>query len=122
MKIRDNISKHRLSAISVISIVMMVLLSSCFDDDFNNAIKWELFPYQVMVPANNVPEPRNGGLITSVADNTTVNLNWTLALDEETDQADLEYIVYLSDSNNINTPDEAEKNGTVVADWPKGIW
>ena len=118
MKIRDNISRFGLEAISVINIAVTVLLSSCADDDFNKAMKLELLPYQVMVPVNNVPEPGNGGMITNgVVTNTSIQLIWTRATDVETPQADLEYILYLSDSNNIRTPIEAEENGTVVAGW-----
>jgi hypothetical protein len=101
---------------------MMVLLSSCFNDDFNKAIKMELLPYQVMVPVNNSPIPGNGGLITNgVVTGTSVQLMWTRAIDAETPQPDLEYILYRSDTNNINTPDEAAKNGAVVAGWQKDI-
>ena len=118
MKNRDNISKFRLAAISGINIVMIALLSSCFNDDFNKAIKMEEFPYQVMVPVNSIPVPGNGGLITNgVVTDTSIQLMWTRAIDVETTQTDLEYILYRSDSNNISTPEEAENYGTVVEDW-----
>lgn len=105
-------------AISIVNIAMMILLSSCFDDDFNTTIKLELLPYNVMVPVNSAPVPGNNGLITNgVVTDTSVQLNWTRATDVETPQPDLEYILYSSDSNNIRTPDEAEMNGTVVEDW-----
>jgi hypothetical protein len=122
MKIGDNISRYRLAAISFIGIAMLVISPSCFNDDFNKAMKLELFPYQVMVPVNNVPVPGNGGIITNgVVTGTSIQLMWTRATDVETLQPDLEYILYRSDTNNINTPDEAAKNGTVVTGWQNDI-
>ncbi len=116
MKIRDNISKSRLAALFIISTAMLLLTPSCFNDDFNKAMKLELFPYEVMVPANNAPVPGNKGIITNgVVTGSSIQLLWALATDVET--VDLEYILYYSESNTINTPEEAEKNGSVVAGW-----
>lgn len=118
MKIRDSKSMYRPAAISLLSVSLLVLSPSCFNDDFNEAMKLELLPYEVMIPVNNVPVPGNGGLITNgVVTDTSVQLFWTRASDVETAQADLEYSLYQSESNNISTPDEAEANGTMVEDW-----
>lgn len=122
MRFRDNILKNRTAAITFFCIASLVMSPSCFNDDFNKAMKLELFPYQVMLPVNNVPEAGNGGIITSGAiTNTSIQLQWTRAADAETPQADLEYILYRSDNNNINTPEDAVNNGTVAADWQKDM-
>lgn len=61
------------------------------------------------------PVPGNGGVITSVSNpDTTLTLNWTKASDNYTAEADLTYFVYRSDSNNIDTVQNTEDNGTLL--------
>jgi hypothetical protein len=99
---------------------------SCFNDDFNKAMKLELLPLEILIPPDNIPinmpVPGNGGIITTTAvGSTSIQLSWTQATDVETSQPDLEYSLYRSDSNNISTPDDADKNGMVVASWQKDM-
>ena len=63
------------------------------------------------------PTPGNGGVITteSITD-TTLTLNWTKASDNYTTEANLKYYVYQSDSNNIDTVQNAEANGILLND------
>ena len=63
---------------------------------------------------NNPPVPGNSGTITvlNVHDHSFW-IEWTQA----TDQADLQYKIVRSISDNISTTEDAEANGTVVKDW-----
>ncbi|MCF8365823.1 MAG: hypothetical protein K9H16_08580 [Bacteroidales bacterium] len=59
------------------------------------------------------PMPGGSGEIsTTVAGTTQINLNWSYGNDDKTAQADLEYLVYYSTSDNITTVDSCETNGT----------
>jgi len=68
------------------------------------------------------PVPGNSGtLMTSGVTETSLDLNWTEATDAESAQANLEYIVYYSTSNNIATVANAEVNGTAVGSYAADI-
>jgi hypothetical protein len=58
------------------------------------------------------PVPGNSGTITA-ASGTDIALSWTATTDNLTPQSNLEYTVFYSTSNNINTVANAEANGTV---------
>jgi hypothetical protein len=59
------------------------------------------------------PTPGGSGEIsTAVAGTTQINLSWSYGSDDKTAQADLEYLVYYSTSDNISTVDSCETNGT----------
>jgi hypothetical protein len=71
------------------------------------------------------PVPGNGGML-SLTDRTfdTIDLEWTKASDDVTPQADLEYRVYLSGSNNIRTVKEIDAHEgdiTLVNDWTRDL-
>ena len=122
MKIGDNISTNRLSAIFYISIAMLVLLPSCFNDHFNKAIMWEVTLPEIMIPLDSAPIPGNNGIITPIiVNNTSIQIQWTKAEDKETAQSELAYRVYLSEYDNIDTVKLAEENGSPVDGWQKDI-
>ncbi|MCT6923027.1 S-layer homology domain-containing protein [Metasolibacillus sp.] len=58
------------------------------------------------------PIVSNGVISSSNISTTGVTLGWTKATDNVTAQGDLEYLVYQSSSNNINTVSNIEANGT----------
>ncbi|HOD15969.1 MAG TPA: fibronectin type III domain-containing protein [Spirochaetota bacterium] len=92
------------------------------DDDFDRAMKIEALPLEIIIADRNEPVPGDDGLITNnTISNTSVQLLWSPATDVETEQGDLEYCLYMSPSNNISTPAEALRNGTVVHVWDAGM-
>lgn len=98
------------------------LFLSCMDDDFDRALKIEALPLEGFLADRNQPVPGNDGLITNnLVTESSVQVLWSPATDVETKQADLEYCLYMSSSNNISTPDKAIHNGTVVHDWEAGM-
>jgi hypothetical protein len=122
MKIGDNISRYRLAAISFIGIAMLVISPSCFNDDFNKAMKLELLPLEILIPLDDIPTPGNNGtIIPGIVNNTSIQIQWMLAEDKETTQSELVYRVYISDFDNINTVKLAEENGMPVDGWQKDI-
>lgn len=59
------------------------------------------------------PTPGNSGTLTfSEEDSSSITVDWTAASDETTAASDLQYQVYYSTSNNIDTVDNLEANGT----------
>lgn len=68
------------------------------------------------------PIPGSAGqLLVSKLRKTGFTVGWTVASDDFTNAADLEYKVVYSTSNNLNSVTEAEANGTVVADWTRNF-
>ena len=64
----------------------------------------------------NAPPAASSKLIkTNSVTATTLNLLWTAAKDDHTAAADLQYDVYLSNSNTISSVENCEKNGTKIA-------
>ncbi len=61
------------------------------------------------------PTPGNGGNITfnGIGANS-ITVDWTKATDDQTPQANLQYLVYYSTSGNIDTVANTEANGTPV--------
>jgi len=98
------------------------VMQSCFSDDFDKTMKIETLPIIPAIPEDGSPVPGNSGIITTGARSTTeIQLVWTRAEDAQTPQAELQYRVYRSTSNNISTPALAEANGTVVLDWTQDV-
>ncbi|MGE7694703.1 hypothetical protein ACQKNC_11370, partial [Lysinibacillus sp. NPDC094177] len=60
------------------------------------------------------PTISNGTISVSNVSTTGTKLDWTKATDNITAQSDLEYRVYQSSSNNINTVSNIEANGTAL--------
>jgi len=74
------------------------------------------------LPANSAPEPGNSGQIaTSDLSPNSISLNWTVATDDNTLQENLQYRVYYSKSNNIDTPTNCETNGTPFGEFTANI-
>lgn len=68
------------------------------------------------------PIPGNSGTITvSDIGSTSVTLFWTKANDSKTQQSDLLYRVYISESENIDTVENIKDNGIPVDDWETDI-
>jgi hypothetical protein len=76
--------------------------------------------YETLTPG---PVPGNGGVI--IASNIqaySIDLSWTKATDDETPQEELEYRVFYSTKNDIDTVANAEAKGTEITDgWTKDI-
>gem|GEM_PF-4978923 len=69
------------------------------------------------------PVPGGSGMITaSNIRSTSLDLSWTAATDETTPQGILEYRVYLSESDNIDSVSDIEDNGDqVTLGWTAGL-
>jgi len=64
------------------------------------------------------PTPGDSGSISiSNVTATSAELSWTKAEDNDSAQADLQYKVVYSTSDNIDTVSDAQDNGTVAEDW-----
>ncbi len=75
-------------------------------------------PSNVVSLSSEPPVPGNGGLLTfSDTNSNSTILSWTQSVDNVSIQSSLEYKVVQSESNNIDTVDNAEPNGTLVQDW-----
>lgn len=69
-----------------------------------------------------LPVPGNSGTLTATNSGLDIVLTWTAATDNVTPQANLEYTVFYSTTNNINTVANAEANGTVIGmSWSSNI-
>lgn len=67
------------------------------------------------------PEPGGGGIITwQSLNDSTIRLSWTSATDPGFGQNTLSYLVYQSDSDDIDTLQNIE-NGTPIGDWETNI-
>lgn len=68
------------------------------------------------------PEVGNGGSITtSKVLPTSITLSWTKGTDNKTEQSNLKYLAYYSTSNNLDTVDNIESNGTAVGSYISNI-
>ena len=68
------------------------------------------------------PTPGSSGTITTASvTGSSLTLNWTAATDTISAQANLEYIVYQSESDNIGTWADAQANGTLVQNWTANV-
>jgi len=68
------------------------------------------------------PTPGGSGILTfSGVGSTSVTVDWTKATDDFSAQANLEYLVYYSTSDNIDTVLQAEANGTAVGGYTADI-
>ncbi|OHD12846.1 MAG: hypothetical protein A2Y41_01970 [Spirochaetes bacterium GWB1_36_13] len=61
------------------------------------------------------------GLTAGSVSATGLTVNWTAAADDATGSSNLEYLVYISTSDNISTVADAEANGTAVGSYASGI-
>ncbi len=68
------------------------------------------------------PTPGNNGLInTGNVSKTALTLKWEKAVDDLSSQDALEYCIYQSENENIDTLSNAESNGTKLVDWTTDI-
>lgn len=68
------------------------------------------------------PTPGNGGILEKLDPcNASFTLNWNSGLDDQTDSSDLQYRVYVSQSDNIRTVGEIETNGEALNNFTKGL-
>lgn len=79
-------------------------------------------------PSNSVnlavepPVPGNGGILSFPdTDSNSTTLSWTKAVDNVSAESTLNYKVFLSTSDNIDTVANAESNGATVQDWTSDI-
>lgn len=82
---------------------------------------WDLTftQFTIDIPNNNPPTITNGAITTSNITTSGVQLDWAKASDDITAQGDLEYRVYQSSSNNIDTVSTIELNGTPLDGYTK---
>jgi len=75
---------------------------------------WDLTftQFTIDIPNNNPPTITNGAITPSNITTSDVQLDWAKASDDITAQEDLEYQIYQSSSNNIDTVSTIELNGT----------
>jgi len=102
-------------------------LSSNFTDDFDGTTRpqeliWDIGPYEFFGD-NTPPVPGNNGLLltSNVHGGTALTLSWTQATDPDDPQASLQYQVYRSNTNNIDTVAHILANGTIVQTWQTAI-
>jgi len=69
-------------------------------------------------PSDSAPTP--GTLTASNPTSSSVDLSWTAATDDVTPAAELEYRVYYSLEDNLDTVENVLANGTAASDWQKG--
>ncbi|WP_264990082.1 InlB B-repeat-containing protein [Lysinibacillus piscis] len=67
------------------------------------------------------PTITNSSMNITNINNGSATLNWTKAADNITDTENLEYQVYQSASNNIDTVNNIEANGSVIGNYTKDI-
>ncbi|WBF56872.1 S-layer homology domain-containing protein [Lysinibacillus sp. JK80] len=82
---------------------------------------WDLTftQFTIDIPNNNPPTITNGAITPSNITTPGVQLDWAKASDDITAQEDLEYQVYQSSSNNIDTVSTIELNGTPLGGYTK---
>jgi hypothetical protein len=72
-------------------------------------------------PDNTAPEIEDGTITASDITETGVTLSWNKATDNESAQGALQYLVYQSGSNNIDTVENIEANGNPVGTYETDI-
>jgi len=73
-------------------------------------------------PDTEVPVPGNNGYLTfSEQLATSIDVTWVGAVDDRDGQETLEYRLYYSQSDNVDTVENAELNGTPAGEWTAGI-
>lgn len=73
-------------------------------------------------PETKAPVPGYSGIIDiSDVNGSSFSMSWTKATDNISGQADLVYKVVSSTSDNVDTAENAEANGTVVMDWTANV-
>jgi len=85
---------------------------------------WDVGADEYIEPSSDViaPVPGNSGVVaTSSITTSGLTLNWTKATDSTSTQANLEYRVYRSNSNNIDTVENIETNGTGINSYTADI-
>ncbi|MDP1395385.1 S-layer homology domain-containing protein [Lysinibacillus capsici] len=82
---------------------------------------WDLTftQFTIDIPNNSPPTITNGAITSSNITTSGVQLDWAKASDDITAQEDLEYQVYQSSSNNIDTVSTIELNGTPLGGYTK---
>jgi hypothetical protein len=76
----------------------------------------------ITMVADNAPPTVSDGTITiSNTTETGTTLTWNKASDLVSADADLQYIIYMSEGDNLNTVEDIEANGTVVQDYTADI-
>ncbi|KMN40574.1 S-layer homology domain-containing protein [Lysinibacillus sp. LK3] len=82
---------------------------------------WDLTftQFTIDIPNNNPPTITNGAINPSNITTSGVQLDWAKASDDITAQEDLEYQIYQSSSNNIDTVSTIELNGTPLDGYTK---
>ncbi len=63
----------------------------------------------------------NGQIEITKIENTSIEIKWAAASDDQTPSENLEYKVYYSQNDNIQDAEQAELNGQVAKDWTANI-
>ncbi len=81
-----------------------------------------IIPITVLAKDITSPQPGNSGTLTnSDVKARQLTLNWTKATDNASADSELEYLVYYSTSNNLDTFESIEANGTAFGSFEKNI-
>ncbi len=112
----------KISCLFLFMIPVILLVTSCFDDNFKDTINKESKSAAELNVQNQNETPEPGGVgIISITDitSTSLKLSWQPALDgdEKMPQDQLFYMVIQSTRNNIYSITDAEENGIVIMDW-----
>ncbi|ETR70928.1 MAG: hypothetical protein OMM_02878 [Candidatus Magnetoglobus multicellularis str. Araruama] len=92
------------------------------DSGGNKALYDTIRIFITIVPDTESPIPGDGGTLNaSNAGSSGFVLAWTTASDNQTSLLNLQYRVYISTSNNMNSITDTEANGTAFGNWESGI-
>lgn len=114
--------RKRFTCRSAITLILSaVLFWGCINDNFNDAIIEENKVKHKL--DTNSPVPGNGGtIIVSNVAGDSLTLSWIKSTDDRTKQEDLQYTIYKSHQNNVDTFENAQLYGTpVVPGWTVDI-
>ncbi len=108
----NHINKFILNFLLIFVFILMSQIYCDQADVYNNALS----RYDI------APIPGNSGIITAAnTKGTGLTLNWAKASDDKSAQSLLEYIVYVSINDDIDTIHRIKENGTPVCDWTADI-
>jgi hypothetical protein len=93
------------------------------EDEAGNKAAYDTLTQATAAPADvTSPIPGNSGTLSATSiTQTGLTLNWTIATDNTSSQANLQYLAYYSTSNNLSSVANVEANGTPVGSYTSNI-
>jgi len=117
----------RITALFMMMVMLLApLLAACEDDAFGGA-SGGLPPYDGGIYVPDTPAgpdtlaPVPGTVTASNPTSSTVDLSWSAATDDVTPAADLEYRVFYSLTDDIDSVADVLANGTAASEWQKNV-